>query len=113
MLALTLGNKPLRRAKSKVVVTCPACHCGNRRISLPVLCRIEMPEQASSAEYKKINHAAETPSVMNAEGLMISESMAILGHLSQYGTEAKLSFRQGSQGFDRLNQMLAFEHHLL
>lgn len=72
------------------------------------LCRIRMPEQVSGPEYRRINPVAETPSLLTADGRVISESMAILNHLGARGLEKGLSFPQGSPGFDRLNQMLAF-----
>lgn len=72
------------------------------------LCRIEMPEVASSTEYRRINPVAETPSLLSGNGEVISESLAILNHIGADATESGLAFAQGTPGFDRLNQMLAF-----
>lgn len=72
------------------------------------LSRIEMPGEVQSDVFRRINLVGETPSLMTAEGRVISESMAILNHLGQHGIEKGLSFAQGTPGFDCLNQMLAF-----
>lgn len=72
------------------------------------LCRIEMPEVASSADYRRINPVGETPSLLSGGGEVISESLAILNHIGASAVDAGLAFAQGTPGFDRLNQMLAF-----
>ncbi|QRM29901.1 glutathione S-transferase family protein [Microvirga sp. VF16] len=72
------------------------------------LCRIEMPAVVTSNAYRTINPAGETPTLVTATGERISESMAILNHLGARGIDKGLSFAQGTAGFDRLNQMLAF-----
>nr|QLH55651.1 glutathione S-transferase [Myxococcus xanthus] len=72
------------------------------------LCRIAMPEDVTTADYRRINPVAETPTLMTETGARISESMAILNHLGARGVGTGLSFAQGTEGFDRLNQMLAY-----
>lgn len=73
------------------------------------LCRIDMAgEEIRSEAYRRINPVAETPSLAAADGRLVAESMAILNHLAPQGAEKGLGFRQGTAGFDRLNQMLAF-----
>jgi glutathione S-transferase len=72
------------------------------------LCRIEMPEVVQSDAYRQINPVGETPTLVTATGERISESMAILHHLGARGIGKGLSFAQGTPGFDRLNQVLAF-----
>jgi glutathione S-transferase len=72
------------------------------------LCRIQMPEVVSSDDYRRINPVGETPSLLTAEGAVVSESMAILNHLAASGIDRGLGFAQGSAGFDRLNETLAF-----
>ncbi len=72
------------------------------------LCRIAMPEEVSGARYARINPVGETPSLMTAPGVVVSESLAILNHIGARATESGLAFPQGSPGFDRLNQALAF-----
>ncbi|WP_375055220.1 glutathione S-transferase family protein [Zobellella sp. DQSA1] len=72
------------------------------------LCRVEMPGEAGSDAYRRINPLAETPTLLTAGGETLSESMAILNHIAAQGLEAQLGYPQGSPDFDRLNQMLAF-----
>jgi glutathione S-transferase len=72
------------------------------------LCRIEMPEGVQTDAYRRINPVGETPTLVTATGESISESMAILNHLGARGIGKGLSFAQGTPGFDRLNQVLAF-----
>jgi glutathione S-transferase len=72
------------------------------------LCRIAMPEIVTGEVYRRINPVAETPALMTAEGEVIAESMAILNHLGARGLDSGLAFPQGTSGFDRLNQMLAY-----
>lgn len=72
------------------------------------LCRIEMPEVVQGEAYRRINPVGETPTLVTGTGERISESMAILNHLGARGIDKGLSFAQGTTGFDRLNQVLAF-----
>ncbi|MGE4251107.1 MAG: glutathione S-transferase family protein [Parvibaculaceae bacterium] len=72
------------------------------------LARIDMPDVVQSDAYRRINPVGETPSFLTEDRRIISESMAILNHLGAAGTEKVLSFKQGTAGFDRLNQTLAF-----
>lgn len=72
------------------------------------LCRIQMPEVASGDDYRRLNPVGETPTLMTSDGQLVSESLAILNHIAALGIDSGLAFAQGSQEFDRLNQMLAF-----
>jgi len=72
------------------------------------LCRVEMPEMVSTDDYVRINAVGETPSLLLDDGRTISESMAILHHIGARAIGNGLGFAQGSEDFDRLNQMLAF-----
>lgn len=73
------------------------------------LCRIDMlGDEIRSEGYRRVNPVAETPSLLTSDGRLLSESMAILGHLAPHGVDPGLAFAQGTAGFDRLNQMLAF-----
>jgi glutathione S-transferase len=72
------------------------------------LCRVEMPEAVSGADYARINTVGETPSLLLEDGRAISESMAILHHIGARAIGNGLGFAQGSEDFDGLNQMLAF-----
>ncbi|HWT59601.1 MAG TPA: glutathione S-transferase family protein [Rhizobium sp.] len=72
------------------------------------LCRVEMPEMVSSDDYLRVNPVGETPSLLLEDGRVISESMAILQHIGARAIGTGRGFAQGSEDFDRLNQMLAF-----
>lgn len=72
------------------------------------LCRIEMPEGVQTDAFHRINPVGETPTLVTATGERISESMAVLNHLGARGIGKGLSYAQGTPGFDRLNQVLAF-----
>ncbi|WP_119271387.1 glutathione S-transferase family protein [Taklimakanibacter deserti] len=72
------------------------------------LSRIDMPEVVQSDAYRRINPVGETPSLLTEDERIISESLAILNHLGTSGTEKGLAFKQGTAGFDRLNQALAY-----
>lgn len=72
------------------------------------LCRIDMPETVSGADYRHINPMAETPTLMLADGRLVSESMVILGHIAARTMDKGLGFKAGTPDDDRLKQMLAF-----
>jgi glutathione S-transferase len=72
------------------------------------LSRIDMPGVVQSDAYRRINPVGETPSLLTEDKRIISESLAILNHLGAAGIVKGLAFKQGTQGFDRLNQMLAY-----
>lgn len=72
------------------------------------LCRIQMPEIVSGEDYRRINPVGETPTLMLPDGRMLSESMAILGHVAAKAVDKGLGFEPGSRDDDRLKQMLAF-----
>jgi glutathione S-transferase len=72
------------------------------------LCRVTMPEIVSGEDFRRINPVGETPSLMLPDGSIVSESMAILHHISVKARSKGLGFEPGSPEDDRLHQMLAF-----
>lgn len=72
------------------------------------LSRIGMPDVVSTDDYKRINPVGETPTLMLPDGRLLSESMAILGHIAAKTVDKGLGFEPGSRDDDRLKQMLAF-----
>lgn len=72
------------------------------------LCRVEMPEVVSGEDFRRINPIGETPALMLPDGRVLSESMAILGHIAAKSVDRGLGFEPGSAEDDRLKQMLAF-----
>ena len=59
------------------------------------LCRVDMPETVSGIDYKRINPVGETPTLMLPDGRLISESMAILGHIAAKTVGRGLGFEPG------------------
>ncbi|RQR73096.1 MULTISPECIES: glutathione S-transferase family protein [unclassified Burkholderia] len=72
------------------------------------LSRITMPGLVTSDAFLALNPAAETPAFVTANGDVLTESVAILGHVGAQALDSGLAFRQGSADFDRLNRMLAW-----
>jgi glutathione S-transferase len=72
------------------------------------LCRIQMPEVATTDAFKRINPLAETPSLLTASGEAMSESMAILLHATARAPDASVSAPHGTPEYDRINSALAF-----
>ncbi|KUY85098.1 glutathione S-transferase [Burkholderia territorii] len=72
------------------------------------LSRITMPGLVKSDAFRALNRAAETPAFVTANGDVLTESVAILGHIGAHALDSGLAFRQGSAEFDQLNRMLAW-----
>ena len=72
------------------------------------LCRIEMPSAVTSDLYKRINPVAETPSLLTADGRLVSQSLAILHHIGAQAPQRALVPPPGTAAFDRFNEVLAF-----
>ena len=72
------------------------------------LSRITMPGAVTSDAFLALNPVAETPAFVTANGDVLTESVAILGHIGAQALDGGLAFRQGSADFDRLNRMLAW-----
>ncbi|WP_175823299.1 glutathione S-transferase [Burkholderia sp. BCC0419] len=72
------------------------------------LSRITMPGLVTSDAFLALNPVAETPAFVTANGDVLTESIAILGHIGAQALDSGLAFRQGSADFDRMNRMLAW-----
>lgn len=72
------------------------------------LCRINMPEDTQTDLYARINPVRETPALLLENGVVLTESAAILQNIAARGINRGLGFAQGTLEFDRLNQRLAF-----
>ena len=72
------------------------------------LCRINMPEDMQTDLYARINPVRETPALLLENGVVLTESAAILQNIAARGISRGLGFAQGTLDFDRLNQRLAF-----
>lgn len=72
------------------------------------LCRIEMPAQCNTEEYRRINPMGETPALLYDNGKVLTESMAILNHIMAKSLNAAFHYEQGTEQFNMFNQKLAF-----
>lgn len=73
------------------------------------LCRIDMmTRQLQSDLYARIHPLRKTPALVLEDGSVLTESAAILQHLSARGISKGLGFAQGTREFDRFNQRLSF-----
>lgn len=72
------------------------------------LCRINMPQDMQTDLYARINPVRESPAMLLENGVVLTESAAILQNIAARGIKHGLGFPQGTVEFDRLNQRLAF-----
>ena len=72
------------------------------------LCRIDMPSQVSGEAYRLINPVGETPTLLTADGRLLSQSVAILHHIGALSRDPHLVPARGTPAFDRFNEVLAF-----
>src|SRR5205809_766201 len=72
------------------------------------LCRIDMLAESKDETYTRVNPDHQTPALLLQNRVVLNESFAILHHLAARDLSKKLSFRQGTEEFDRLNYVLAF-----
>lgn len=74
------------------------------------LSRVEMMEHPWDPLYARINPQFQTPALLLESGKTLTESLAILKHLTARNPVAMLGFPAGSAEDDRLNEMLAYLH---
>ncbi|PSH70821.1 glutathione S-transferase [Phyllobacterium brassicacearum] len=74
------------------------------------LSRIDMLAKSKSNIYARFNSKQQTPTLLLENGKPLSESFAILQNIAARDLTRKLGFAQGTEGHDRLNQMLAYLH---
>ncbi|RZF50813.1 glutathione S-transferase family protein [Acinetobacter halotolerans] len=72
------------------------------------LCRIEMPLQSDTPEYRRINPLGETPALIYGNGKIVTETMAILNHITAKSSNTAFHYQQGTEAFNLFNQKLAF-----
>ena len=72
------------------------------------LCRIEMPAESDTETYHRINPLGETPALLDSNGQVITESMAILNHIMAINPNPALHYPQATIQFNQFNQQLAF-----
>lgn len=74
------------------------------------LTRLNLPFDARSEAFTRINPVQKVPTLVRASGAPLSESMAILQHLADRDPERTLRYAPGSPEQDHLDQVLAFLH---
>jgi glutathione S-transferase len=72
------------------------------------LCRINMLEDMQSDLYAQVNPARETPVLLLEDGIVLTQSAAILQNIAARDIKQGLGLAQGTRESDRLNQQLAF-----
>ncbi|QER38710.1 glutathione S-transferase family protein [Acinetobacter suaedae] len=72
------------------------------------LCRIEMPAQSHTEAYYRINPLGETPALIYDNGKVVTETMAILNHITAKSSNTAFHYQQGTEAFNLFNQKLAF-----
>lgn len=72
------------------------------------LCRIDMLVDMQTDAYARVSPLRVTPVLVLENGVVLTESAAILQHIAARGLAQGLGFKQGTAEFDRFNQRLAF-----
>lgn len=72
------------------------------------LCRIDMLSSAEDELFARVNPQRKTPTLVLEDGEVLTESAAILNHLAARDLGRKLTFKQGTREFDRVNRALGF-----
>lgn len=70
------------------------------------LCRLE-GKDLNSKTYMELNPLSQVPTFRSKEGVL-TESAAILQHIGFLGLAKGLAFKQGTEDFDHLNQVMSF-----
>lgn len=74
------------------------------------LARIDMLAKSKNELYGRVNSMHQTPTLLLENGKSLSESFAILQNIAGRDLGKQLGFPQGTEAYDRLNQMLAYLH---
>ncbi len=72
------------------------------------LCGVKMPDDMLTPAYTTLNGRRETPVLIDGDGHVVTETLAIALWLEARDAERRISFPPGSAEADRLHQMLAF-----
>jgi glutathione S-transferase len=72
------------------------------------LARVDMLSEMKNDAYARVNHRQETPVLITAEGVVVTETMAIAAWLEARDRERRISFDPFSREADRMHQMMAF-----
>jgi glutathione S-transferase len=72
------------------------------------LCRVDMLGEMKTDAFSRLNARQETPALIAADGRVLTETMAIAGHLAARDTERRISFAPGTAEADRMAQLMAY-----
>jgi glutathione S-transferase len=72
------------------------------------LCRVDMLSEMKTEEFARLNARQETPALITRDGRVLTETMAIAGHLAARDTERRISFAAGTAEADRMAQLMAY-----
>jgi glutathione S-transferase len=72
------------------------------------LCRVDMLGEMKTEAFARLNGRQETPALITADGRVLTETMAIAGHLAARDTERRISFAPGTPEADRMAQLIAY-----
>jgi glutathione S-transferase len=66
-----------------------------------------------SEGFKKVSPMGKTPVAVLESGLVLQENLAILSHIGARDFSKELTYKQGTEEYDKLNVMLSFLHSSL
>jgi glutathione S-transferase len=72
------------------------------------LCRVDMLGEMREPSYARINARHETPTFVDDQGRILTETMAIASWLEARDTDRRISFDPLSRQADRMHQILAY-----
>lgn len=72
------------------------------------LCRVDMLSQMKTEAFARLNGRQETPALITSDGRVLTETMAIAGHVAARDTGRRISFAPGTAEADRMHQLMAF-----
>jgi glutathione S-transferase len=72
------------------------------------LCRVDMLAEMKTDAFARLNGRQETPALITSDGRVLTETMAIAGHLAARDRERRISFAPGTPEADRMTQLMAY-----
>jgi glutathione S-transferase len=72
------------------------------------LCRVDMLGEMKTDAFARLNGRQETPALITQDGRVLTETMAIAGHLAARDTDRRISFAPGTAEVDRMTQLMAY-----
>ncbi|MBD2749971.1 glutathione S-transferase family protein [Microvirga sp. BT688] len=72
------------------------------------LCRVDMMSEMHEPSYARINARHETPAIVDDQGRILAETMAIASWLEARDADRRISFDPLSHQADRMHQIMAY-----